>query len=61
MNYKHPNQSNEVFLASNYLYSNLFKHSPPNLIYTLIIRILLEQNCLFVIDNIQTLTSFVYI
>ena len=59
MNYKHPNQANECFLAMEYIGFHLFKLMTPDILYDLLIRVLTEQNVIFVTDNIQQLTALV--
>ena len=59
MNYKHPSQANECFLAMEYIGFHLFKLINPEILYALLIRVLTEQNFIFFSDNIQQLTALV--
>ena len=59
MNYKHPSQANECFLAMEYIGFHLFKLLNPEILYALLIRVLTEQNFIFFSDNIQQLTALV--
>lgn len=59
MNYKHPNKSNECFLPMHYLSINMFKLMTTEVLYDIILRVLAEQNFLFITDNIQNLTALV--
>lgn len=59
MNYKHPSQANECFLAMEYIGFHLFKLINPEILYAILIRVLTEQNFIFFSDNIQQLTALV--
>ena len=59
MNYTHPNKSNECFLAMHYLSYHMFTLITGDILYELLLRVLTEQNIIFITDNINYLTSLV--
>jgi hypothetical protein len=59
LNYKYPNQSNEIFLAIDWLSKKLFRLIDAEDLFSILIRILLEQSFIFICDDIQNLTVLV--
>jgi hypothetical protein len=57
--YTYPDIYEENFIAIEWLAERFFRLFEYNTFYGIIGRILLEQSCIFICENIQTLTSIV--
>ena len=61
MKYIHPDCSDKNFLAIDFLSKRFMKYFSSDLIYKIIVSILSEESFIFVSDEIEILTSSVYL